>query len=144
MNVPDDVWLLTRRIDSLTRAAASIRRHLHDLHVLAYEPATRDDVQVRASRTDYTPRAGDPRAQHLWSRISLQVCQVEDLLVGLERQLTAHFYARSASPEPSRGSLISRAEHDQLVANQRARRTNGEYTPVPLIDQPQHPGKGRP
>lgn len=143
MSAPDDVYFLARRIDALTRAAGSIRRHLPDLHVLAYEPTSRDDVQVRASRTDYTPRAGDPRAQHLWSRISLQICQIEDALVGLERQLTAHFYARSASPEPSRGSLISRAEHDQLLANQRARRANGNYTPAPLIDQPRHPGAQR-
>ena len=143
MSVPDDVQLLTRRIDSLTRAAEKIRRQLVDLHVLAYEPATRDDVQVRASRTDFTPRAGDLKAQHLWSRISLQICQIEDTLVGLERQVTATFYARSSSPEPSRGSLISRAEHDQLLANQRARRANGQYTPAPLIDQPQHPGAQR-
>lgn len=140
--IADDVYLLTRRIDTLTRAANQIRRHLADLHVLAYEPQSRsDDVQVRASQTDYTPRAGDPRAQNLWSRMSLQLGQVEEIIVGLERQLTAHFYTRSSSPEPSRGSLISRDEHDRLMANQRARRAAGEYTPTPLVDQPPHPGR---
>ena len=67
----------------------------------------------------------------------------QGILVGLERQLTAHFYAGSQSPEPSRGSLIPAAEHDTLLAKQRARRAAGEYAPTPLVEQPRHPGAGR-
>lgn len=143
---PDDVYLLTRRIDTLTRTATSIRRHLADLHSLAYDAQRSDSEPDRAGFEERPPpgyRLEPSKAQHLWSRISLQVGQVEDILTGLERQLTACFYARSQSPEPSRGSLISRAEHDMLLANQKARRAAGQYTPAPLIDQPHHPGAQR-
>ena len=143
MSAPDDVQFLTRRLDALTRAADQIARHLVDLHYCGWERLTADHAHVKETRTDYTPQAGDPRARQLWSRISLQVGQVEDTLLGLQRQMTGYFYAHSDSPEPSRGSLISRAEHDQLLAKQRARRSNGQYTPVPLVEQPRHPGVSR-
>lgn len=141
MSVPDDVYLLARRIDALTRAATNIRRHLPDLHILAYEPGSGDDLQIRTSRVDYTPRAGDPKAQHLWSRTSLQVGQVEDMLIGLERQLRAYFLGAYTSPEPSRGFLRSAEDFDDAVAARDRRRERGEFTPAPLIDQPPHPGR---
>lgn len=134
-----DVDLLAHRIDSLTRAATRIRRHLPDLHSLAWEKPVTDRVAVRESKTDHTPRAGDPRARHLWERIALEIGRAEDILVGLERDVTAHFFAHSCSPEPSRGSLISAAEHAQLLAKQRAR----PDTPARLVDQPSHPGRRR-
>lgn len=133
----DDIKLLTRRLDALSRTADKISRHLIDLHHCAYEPTTRPDVQVRSSQTDYTPRAGDPRAQQLWSSISLRVGQVEAVLVGIERALMGYFYAGSTSPEPSRGSLISAGEHAHLLAKQQRR----PDTPTRLVDQPQHPGR---
>lgn len=139
----DDVRLLARRIDNIARTAENIRRHLPDLHACAYEPATRDELQIRSSQTDHTPRAGDPRAQHLWSSISLRVIQVEKVLIGLERQLMGYFYAGSTNPETTRGSLIALADHNQLLANQRRRRAGGEYTPAPLTEQPRHPGANR-
>lgn len=150
MSAPDDVHYLTRRIDTLTRAATAIRRHLPDLHVLAHEPMVTTTEPSRATGFESRPPPGAnhdspyrDRSQHLWSRISLQVGQIEGILVGLERQLTAHFYAGSQSPEPSRGSLIPAAEHDTLLAKQRARRAAGEYAPTPLVEQPRHPGAGR-
>lgn len=134
-----DVDLLAHRIDSLTRSATRIRRHLADLHSLAWEKPVTDRVAVHESKTDHTPRAGDPRARHLWERITLEAGRCEDLLVGLERDVIAHFFAYSQSPEPSRGSLISAAEHAQLLAKQRVR----PDTPARLVDQPQHPGRRR-
>jgi hypothetical protein len=134
-----DVDLLTHRLDSLTRAATRIRRHLADLHTLGWERPVTDRVHVRETRTDHTPRAGDPRARRLWERIALETGHAEDLLVGLERDVTAHFFAYSQSPEPSRGSLISAAEHARLLARQRARAD----TPARLVDQPAHPGRKR-
>jgi hypothetical protein len=140
----DDIRLLQRRIDTVTRAATRIRQHLADLHWLAWEKPTGDTAHVKKTTTDHTPKAGDTRARNLWSRLSLQLGQIEDQLVGLERQVTAHFYAGSQNAEPSRGSLISREEFDWRIGKQRRRRANGEYTPAPLIDQPPHPGKARP
>ena len=141
MTAEDDIRLLQRRIDSLTRSATRIRQHLADLHWLAWEKPTTDQANVKQTRTDHTPKTGDPRALHLWSRLSIELGKVEDMLIGLERQVTGYFYAGSSSPEPSRGSLHSFADHQQLVANQRRRRAAGQYTPAPLIDQPHHPGK---
>jgi hypothetical protein len=136
---PRDVDQLTRRLRTLTRAADRLRAHAADLHSLGWEPARGDTEKVNGGGTDHTPRAGDPRARQLWDRITLEVGRAEDLLVGLERAVTAHFYAHSSSPEPSRGSLISAAEHAQLLAKQQARTD----TPARLIEQPPHPGRHR-
>lgn len=134
-----DVELLTRRLRTLTRAADRIRAHAPDLHSLGWEPQQGDTEKVNGGTTDHTPRAGDPRARHLWDRITLEVGRAEDLLVGLERAMSALFFAGSTNPEPSRGSLHSSAEQDQLLAKQRAR----PDTPVRLVDQPPHPGRKR-
>lgn len=152
MTIPDDVHLLTRRLDALTRAATNIRRHLPDLHVLAYEAGRTDSEPDRGNFESRPPPGWKPgheldetnlkpnRSCLLWSSISLRVAQVEAVLVGLERQLTAHFYAGGSSPEPTRGVLIRRDEFDEQLANQRRRRAAGQYTPTPLIDQPDQPG----
>jgi hypothetical protein len=123
---PRDVDALARRLRILTRAADRIRAHAADLHSLGWEPHRGDTEKVNGGTTDHTPRAGDPRARH------------EDLLVGLERDIVAFFFAHSTSPEPSRGSLISAGEHAQLLARQRARAD----TPARLVDQPAHPRAG--
>ena len=134
-----DIADLQRRLRTLTRAAENIRRHCPDLHTLAWEPAVTDRPHVQETRSDYTPRAGDPRARHLWERLQAEIGRAEALLVGLERDLVAAFYAGSDSPEPSRGSLISAAEHDTLITKQRGRAD----TPARLVDQPAHPGRKR-
>lgn len=141
--IPDDVTLLARRIDMATRAANQIRRHLPDLHALCYDPYHTDTEPDRSGFESRPPpgyRTEPTRAQVLWSRISLQVAQIEATLTGLDRAMTALFYAGSTSPEPSRGSLISAAEHDRLLANQR---THGD-SPARLVDQPRHPGTTAP
>lgn len=140
-----DVDLLAHRLDTLTRAATRIRHHLADLHCLAFEAtsAPADDVKVRTSKTDHTPKTGDPRARKVWDRLLIEVGRCEDILVGLEREVTGYFLAGSSSAEPSRGSLITAGEHDRLLARQAVRRRAGEYVPEKLVDQVQHPGKGR-
>lgn len=137
-----DIDLARHRVDSLVRAATRTRTHLADLHTLAFEAHHTDtEVHVRQSKTDHTPRGGDPQAHRLWERALTEIGRCEDILVGLERLVTAHFYAHSQSPEPSRGSLISRIEHDQLLSAQRARAAAGDYVPARLGDQPPHPGR---
>lgn len=140
-----DVDLLAHRLDALTRAATRIRQHLADVHCLAFEATTghTDDVKVRTTKTDHTPKSGDPRARRVWDRLLVEVCRCEDILVGLERQTTGYFLVGSHSAEPSRGSLIPAGEHARLLANQRARAAAGDYTPAKLIDQPPHPGRRR-
>jgi hypothetical protein len=137
--VNSDIVDLHRRLRTLTRAADTIRRHAADLHSVAWEPAVTDRAHVRESRIDHTPRTGDPRTRQLWERLQVEVGRCEAVLVGLERDLVAAFYAGSSSPEPSRGSLISAADHDAALARQRAR----PDTPARLVDQPAHPGRRR-
>ena len=132
-----DVDVLRQRIDSLARAAAKIRAHIGDLHGLGWEKAVGEVEKVNGGAPDRTPRAGDPRARRLYDRIFSEVASIEAELVGLERQMTAVFFAGSSNPEPSRGSLISRAEFDRLKDRQRKR----PDTHTRLVDQPQHPGK---
>lgn len=140
-----DVDLLAHRLDSLTRAATRIRAHLADVHCLAFEATNHpaDDIKVRTSKTDHTPKSGDPRARNVWDRLEIEIGRCEDILVGLERQTTGYFLVGSHSAEPSRGSLISAGEHARLLARQQARKVAGEYVPARLVDQNQHPGKGR-
>jgi hypothetical protein len=140
-----DVDLLTHRLDTLTRAATRIRAHLADVHCLAFEATNHpaDDIKVRTSKTDHTPKTGDPRARNVWDRLEIEIGRCEDILVGLERQTTGYFLVGSQSAEPSRGSLISAGEHDRLLVQQTARRRAGEYVPERLVPQHEHPGKGR-
>lgn len=132
-----DVDLLAHRLDSLTRAATRIRRHLNDLHTLAWEASVAPQERISGGKTDWAPKSGDPRSKRLWERLTVEAGRAEDVLVGLERDVIAHFYAGSCSPEPTRGSLISAAEHARLLATQRVR----PDTPTLLVDQPAHPGR---
>lgn len=137
-----DVDLLQHRIDSLTRAATRIRRHVPDLHTLAWDRSVTGDEKVRETKVDHVPRVADeaPRARRVWEHLTAEIERCEDILVGLERQVVGYFMVTS-HVEPTRGSLIPAAEHARLLANQRARDAAGEYTPARLIDQPSHPGK---
>lgn len=141
-----DVDLVQHRIDSAVRAATRIRAHLHDLHALAYEAQRRNTEPDHGAFESRPPPGWQPvdgQSKQLWARTQTELGRVEDILVGLERSVTAHFFAHSASPEPSRGSLISAAEHQRLLTNQRARAAAGEDVPARLGDQPSHPGRNR-
>lgn len=139
-----DIAALQRRVDHITRAAARIRAQLADLHSIAFEPstATGDNQRVRGGDQDRAPRSGPDVAKALWARTETELARVEDILVGLERKITGWFMV-TAILEPTRGSLIPAGEHDRLLAKQRDRQKNGDYTPTRLIDQPTHPGKKR-
>lgn len=139
-----DIDLLQHRIDSLTRAATRIRRHVHDLHSLAWDRSVTGGEKVRETKIDHVPRVADeaPRARHVWEHLVAEVARCEDILVGLERQVVGYFMV-SSTAEPTRGSHIPAAEHARLLANQQARTAAGDYTPARLIDQPAHPGKKR-
>jgi hypothetical protein len=141
-----DVDLIQHRIDSAVRAATRIRTHLHDLHALAYEAQRRNTEPDRSGFESRPPPGWQPidgQSKQLWGRAQTELGRVEDILVGLERAVTAHFYAHTTTPEPSRGSLISAAEHAQLVDKQQARAAGGDYVPARLADQPPHPGRIR-
>jgi hypothetical protein len=138
-----DTDLLAHRLDQAVRSLTRIRQHLVDLHWLAHESFTGDVEKVRTTKTDHTPKSGDPHARRLWDRAGLEIGRTQDLMLGLERDVIACFFAHSTSADPSRGSLIAAAEHARLLANQRARVANGEYVPTRLMDQPHHPGAAR-
>jgi len=135
----DDATQLRRRLDALTRSAARIRTHAADLHSLAWEPAVSGSEPVAASRVDYAPRTGPEAVLSFYRHLSERIAAIEAEMIGLERRMTALFFAHSVSPEPSRGSTIPVAEHEQLLVNQQGR----PDTSPRLVDQPAHPGKGR-
>lgn len=140
----DDIGQLQRRLDTLTRAAARLRTHVADLHGLGWEKAVTDVENVASGKPESKPPGGgDPRARRLFARIVAEVASSEAELVGLDRQMLALFTARSERPDPTRGSTISVAEHDRLLAAQRDRRARGESVPARIELQPQHPGKRR-
>lgn len=145
MNAHNDITNLQRQVDHLTHAAGRIRNQLADLHAIAYEPstATTDPCErVSGGTTDHSPRSGPEAAKALWRRTETLITNCEAVLVGLERAVTGWFMV-TAILEPTRGSLIPAAEHARLLAAQRARAKNGQYTPARLVDQPAHPSKGR-
>ena len=140
MSAPE-VEQLRRRLLSIVRVTNRLRDNSADLHTLGWDPHIGDKEPDRGQFESRAPRTGDRRAQALYARLAAEADAIEAILVGLDRAAAALFWARSTNPEPSRGSLISRLEHDQLLARQRTRARTGEYTPAPLIDQPTHPGK---
>lgn len=135
----DDAAQLRRQLDALVRAASRIRTHTADLHSLAWEPAVSGSEPVAASRVDYAPRTGPEAVLGFYRHLSERITAIEAEMIGLERRMTALFFAHSSSPEPSRGSTISAEEHARQLGRQRAR---GD-APARLVDQPAHPGKGR-
>lgn len=138
-----DPAILHRRLDTLIRAATRIRTHADDLHALGWEKAVTDVEKVNGGTADHAPKAGDPRARKLYDRIFNEVASIEAELVGLDRLMVVLFTARADRPDPTRGSTISVAEHDRLLARQRQRRADGEHVPARLEAQPAHPGKRR-
>lgn len=136
MSAHNDVADLERRLDSLVRSAARIRANAADLHDLGWERMIGEAEKVNGGDHDRAPRAGLPRARQLFGSISVEVGRMEAELVGLERSMVGLFFAGSTNPEPSRGSMISRAEFDRLRERQRVR---GGHTR--LVQQPEHPGK---
>lgn len=142
MGADRDITHLRRRLRTLIRAANNIAAHIDTLHSLAYD-ATRGDTEPDRAGFESRPPPGyrteTTRAQHMWARTNLEIGRCEDLLVGLERDLAGCLFAGSSNAEPSRGSLISAAEHERLLTNQRGR----PDTPARLVDQPRHPGAKR-
>lgn len=141
MSAHNDIAYIQRRINTLTRAATDLSRHLPELHALAYDAHRTDTEPDRAGFESRPPpgwRAEPTRAHQLWDRIRLEIGRCEDILVNLDRELHAAFYAGTTNAAPSRGSLISAAEHQRLLANQRAR----SDAPARLVDQPNHPAAG--
>ena len=136
-----DVDFLARRLRSLEHCAGRIANHLDDLHALAYEPSARNTEPDRGGFESRPPPGWKPepnRAQELLAVLTRVVANSEAAVIELERQMMGIFFAGSSNPEPSRGSLISAAEHDELLARQRAR-----TPPARLVDQPPHLGKHR-
>lgn len=138
---PRDVDDLARRLRSLERSAGRIRDHVEDLHAVAYEPVARNSEPDRTGFESRPPPGWKPepnRAQDLWAVLVRVAANSEAAIVELERQMMAVFFAGTSTPAPSRGSLISAADHDELLARQRARTSTAR-----LVDQPTHPSAGR-
>lgn len=130
---------LRRRLETISRAAGRLRQHLPDLHTLGWDAPSGDGEPDRGQFESRTPRSGHPHARHLYSRIDTQTAGIEADLIGLERAMVALFYVGSTSPEPSRGSMISRADFDDQLTRQQRR----PDTPIRLVEQPPHPGAKR-
>lgn len=143
--IPADVATLQQRLDVIIRTARHIRQNAADLHSLAWEPHVGDTEKVRKTKTDYVPRVADeaPHARKVLTRLEAEVAKIQAELTGLDRAMLRVFAARAERPEPTRGSRIRVEEFDGLQANQRDRRTAGEYTPNLLEPQPDHPGRHR-
>lgn len=147
MTAPD-VDHLARRLAAIIRSANRIRPHLADLHSIGWEPTTPDpdtrNVDTdRRGKTDWTPRAGDPRARRLLTHLDIITTRAATDLAAaaaiLDRLLDA---TRPIYIEQPRGTLISRPDLEAARQAQQRRRARGEYVPVPLVDQPNHPNRG--
>ena len=143
-----EVEALHRRLNSLARTAARIANHLDDLHALAYEPVSRTTEPDRSGFESRPPPGWKPghenrdgtltpnRANELFGTLTRMIFNTEAAFVDVERQLMGLFFAGSSTPGRSRGSLISAAEHDQLLARQKTRTRS-----VRIVPQPDHPAK---
>jgi len=131
-----DVDVLRHRIDNLMKAASRIRANAADLHDLGWERSVTDVERVAGGAPDRAPKAGSPRARRLFDQIDESIVRMEAEMIGYERVMMALFFAGSSNPEPSRGSMISRADFDLQVERQRRRGSNTR-----IVEQPQHPGR---
>lgn len=138
-----------RALDAIIRAAQHLRAHHTDLTSIGWEPTTNhpDSGQVdtdRKGKTDWTPRAGDPRARRLLAHLDNITGRARADLVGcvamLDRILEA---TRPIYVETPQRSIISRPDLDEARKAQGRRRARGDYSPTPLVSQPDHPSKGR-
>ena len=139
MSAHNDVDFLARRLRSLERSAARIAGHIDDLHALAYEPVSRTTEPDRSGFESRPPpgwQADTNRANELFGTLTRMIVNTEAAFVDVERQLMGLFFAGSSTPDRSRGSLISAAEHDQLLAKQKTRTRS-----VRIVPQPDHPAK---
>jgi hypothetical protein len=140
---PRDVSDLRARLEAAATTAAALAGHLPDLHGLAYERHVGGSERVAGG--DAHPgveNIGDERARDLWARLVKHAHHVELTLQALEWAV-GNLLAAGASPEDTRGSLISSAEFAHAVRHQQQRAAAGEYTPVRSQDQPPYPGGGR-
>lgn len=135
-----DVYALRQRIDLLVITATKLRDHAADLYDLGWSPAVTDVENVASGKPESKPpSAGDPRARRLFERIVNEVGSINSELVGLDRAMGRLFFAGSEAADDGRGRyplLISRADHDDQLARQRAR---ADGHPL-LVEQPAHPG----
>lgn len=141
MSAHNDIDFLARCLRSLERCTARIANHIDDLHALAYEPTARNTEPDRTGFESRPPPGWTPdttRAQQLWETLIRVAGNSEAAIAELERQMMAVFYTRSTSPEPTRGSLISADEHDDLLGRQRARKAAGQYTSNRIVEQPRN------
>lgn len=139
-----------RALDAIVRAAQHLRAHHADLESIGWEPSSAnhpDSGQVdtdRKGKTDWTPRAGDPRARRLLDHLDTITGRARADLVGAANILDKLLEAtRPIYIEAARGTLVSRPDLAEARKAQGRRRARGDYSPVPLIDQPDHPSKGR-
>lgn len=136
---PDE---LARHLDAILRAAGRLRIHSPDLWTIGWEPINThpDSGQVdtdRRGKTDWTPRAGDPRARRLLDHLALVAARASLDLTGASAVMDRLLDARRPIYIPSdRGVLVSRPDLQAARDAQTRRRQRGEYSPVPLVEPP--------
>jgi hypothetical protein len=118
-----------------SEAAARLCVHVRDLHSQAWERHVGDYEHVNGG-ADHpgVETVGDQRARTLWNRLCATAVDL-DTLVPLERAV-ANYFSAGPSPDPTRGSIISKGEFAAAVRHQRQRAADGLYTPARTEGQP--------
>lgn len=132
------------RLVRIADAARALAEILVDLHSIGYEQKSRELSGVRSGEWSSVETVGDPVARDLFGRI-VSEAKTTDVRLGALNALAYNFLTRGGpSPEPTRGSLVSKADFEQQKKNREKRRRDGEYAPVRHVPQPDYPGSDPP
>lgn len=135
-----DVDILRARLTAITLAARTVRAHLEDLHVYAYDKQAGGETKVSGGNADNDLLVtGNDAARVLWHRFEAELRHAETTLVALAHDV-GNLFSAGPSPEPTRGAWIRKAEYRAAIKRQTRRAAAGDYTPHRLVDQPPYPG----
>lgn len=113
---------------------------LDDLHVLAYNRhRAAKEAKVRGGSRDYAlDNHGDPEARRLYDQAARDLHATLNRLVGTMKETRGYLTAKG-SHATRRDSSADASAIEVLgsIAAQARRRKRGDYTPAPLVDQPQ-------
>ena len=113
---------------------------LDDLHVLAYtRHRAGQEAKVRGGSHDYAlDNHGDPEARHLYAQVAKDLRSTLNRLQGSVKDVRGFLTARgTSSTRRDRSADASKIEVLGQIARQAKRRRRGDYTPAPLVEQPQ-------